>query len=447
MFTPPYTRVYSPHVSKLQQHIRASSLRHEPKRNGRHPGLLMKRFIVSTALLLAGLISAADARAQGGTAPSPSRFDLGAYAGGSWTSSWLEVKDQSFPVGFHPIFGAFATSWVQPRFGLRLHSGYIPATLPEPSETQLNADAIQDGRILNIWLYDLDLMYRPFAERVNAARWLSSMYFFAGGGGLTANVAGESDPRTFPEVDPTCVFPYSFNDACLSYNPEYATVGQGTLGAGLTLFPLTDRLGLFGELGLHVYDSPFHIRPNAAREPDACGEDCVGRDVLAFTPRLVAGLLVGTGGRRPPAPVLPPPPPPPPPPVPVEEPIRLCVLVNDVPRYVDATVAPETGDTSVVVNGERRPFAAVYPPGTYAESRPFFVNNEPVPFAGRRYVRFGLPRTVAPGDLTRIGEYQGVGLFAETGAANPPQFLYLPARPNCEYQPYQLEEEVRRVRG
>lgn len=395
-------------------------------------------FVFALALATA----AGDLFAQEAPVRRPSRFDLGVYAGGSWTSDWLEVKDVGFGIGYNPIFGGFGTAWAQPRFGVRLHGAYIPSELPQADE---EFQAVPDGRLLNVWLYDLDLMYRPFVERTDAPYWLSSVYLFAGGGGLTANVAGESSPEpTNPRRD--CVYPYTLSDACLSYDPSYATVGQGTLGAGVNLFPLTNRIGLFGELGLHVYDSPFHLFGNPARGDEECDVDCVGEDLLAFTPRLVAGVKLATGG-TPPAPVPPLLPPPPPPAVPVEEAVRVCVLVDDVPRYVDAVYLPATGDTVVSVAGMQRPFSEAYPAQGYAADQLFFINNEPVPFAGRRYVRYGLPRVVQPEEITRIGDYQGIGVFVETGAPTPPPILYLPARPACEYQPYQLEEEVRRVRG
>ena len=41
-------------------------------------------------------------------------------------------------------------------------------------------------------------------------------------------------------------------------SPGYATVGQGTLGLGVDLVSLSSMIGLFGELGAHIYDSPTH---------------------------------------------------------------------------------------------------------------------------------------------------------------------------------------------
>jgi hypothetical protein len=402
----------------------------------------VNRFLV---LMLAGAAvtaSVAPLHAQEVMERRASRFDAGVYAGGSWTSDWLRVRDQSFRIGYNPIFGGFATLWGQPRLGLRLHGAYIPSRLPQPSDpTQAQ---VQEGRILNLWFYDLNLMYRPWIERAELADWLAHVYFFAGGGGVTVNVAGDQSPQVANNPDRSCVFPYILGGACLPYSPT--TGAQGTLGAGTNLFQLTRNVGVFGELGVHIYDSPFQIRE--ANVDPLCPDECEARDLLAFTPRLVAGLRLAAGRPRPAPPVVVAPPPPPPP-LPVEERIRVCVLVDDLPRIVDATIQPATGDTVVVVNGERRPFGAVYPgdPSRLAAGAPFFLDNEPITFMNRRYVRFGVARLLGPGDINRAGEYRGYTVFAEPGAGAPPAVVYLPVRPNCEYQPYRLEQEVQRVRG
>jgi hypothetical protein len=75
------------------------------------------------------------------------------------------------------------------------------------------------------------------------------------------------------------------------------------------------------------------------------------------------------------------------------------------------------------------------------------VGGEPITVQGRRYLPFGVPRLLGPGEIVRTGEYRGYTVFTEPGAATPAAVVYLPVRPNCEYQPYQLEQEVLRVRG
>lgn len=75
----------------------------------------------------------------------------------------------------------------------------------------------------------------------------------------------------------------------------------------------------------------------------------------------------------------------------------------------------------------------------YAEKEPWFISDEPIVFEGGRYTKYGLPRTLAEHEVTRIGSLGRVGVFAEAGAsgAGMPDVLYLPVRPGGEFQPYQ----------
>lgn len=400
----------------------------------------MRAILVAALAMTLGVGSAAHAQEPLG----PSRFDLGVYGGGSWTTDWLDIHGAGFGFGVETVFGGFATYWTQPRFGLRLHGAYIPAELPRSETAQSLEVLIADGRPLNAWLYDLDLMLRPLAESENTDEWLRSAYLFVGGGGLTTNPAGEGD-----EIS-ECVFPYYTADACLPH--DASTVAQGTLGAGVGFIPLTDRVGAFGELGLHVYDSPFRVGGAQGFVPNPdCPDECVGDDGPVLTTRLVGGLALGRGRPVPEAFLLPLPPPPAVslPVARAERPLRLCVLVDGFPHYVDAFYLPESGDTVVVDAGSRRPFSAVYPVAAEgASEREWFVNDEPIYLMGRPYRKVGLPLVASTADFAPAGEYEGVPVFASAdGGESPPARVYVPAGDGCQLQPYQLEEELRRVRG
>lgn len=56
---------------------------------------------------------------------------------------------------------------------------------------------------------------------------------------------------------------------------------------------------------------------------------------------------------------------------------------------------------------------------------------------GVHYIKYGLPRPLRPGDVTRVGWYDGVALHAETGEKGVPEVLYLATGPGFEFQPYQ----------
>ncbi|HEX6368916.1 MAG TPA: outer membrane beta-barrel protein [Longimicrobium sp.] len=168
-----------------------------------------------------------------------------------------------------------------------------------------------------------------------------------------------------------------------------------------------------------------------------------------------AGLSLLLGGARPaPLPVPAPPPPPPPPPLPPPPPppppavmattINVCVVENGVLRNVQAQYTSATGDTTVA----GRPFGEAYPATapSYAAGAGWYIQGDAITLGGRRFVKFGLPRVVGVGELTRSGEYQGVPVFAEAGMARP-DVVYVAIRPGCEFQPYQTEVKSGAVRG
>ncbi|HEX2095400.1 MAG TPA: hypothetical protein VHG28_23590 [Longimicrobiaceae bacterium] len=393
----------------------------------------MKRLLASAltaAVVAAGTGSVAQAQEM--TGRRASLFDLGIYAGGAWTSSWFEIQDEGFQVGLSPIFGATATYWATPSFGVRLHGAYFPSSLPE-AETDIDGG---DNWPMNNWLYDLDLVFRPFFWNEGGGM-MSSMYFFLGGGGLTTNIAGNPTPPGgvgFP-----CVAAYRAAGVCLSQDPEYASVGQGVAGLGFDLFPLGTGMGVFGELAVHGYDSPAHVY-----------NEQISQDKFAFTPRAVLGLKFMFGGAEPEPVIVPPVVPPtipepvvPPPPATQE--MQVCVVQGNMLTTVTATYNPATGDTTVA-GGQR--FSEAYPATAgYAAGATWYINNDTITFNGQRYQRFGLSRVVGTTEVTRAGEFQGVGIFTETGATGTPEMIYVPVRPGCEFQPYQRVEAIRRVRG
>ena len=128
--------------------------------------------------------------------------------------------------------------------------------------------------------------------------------------------------------------------------------------------------------------------------------------------------------------------------------IRVCILQGGELQTVSATYRPATGDTVAMSGGRERAFAEAYPSERgYATRTGWFMNNRPVSFMDRSYVRVGLTRIIPSEELIRIGEYQGVPLFGEARTGSPPEVLYVPVRPGCEFQPFGLEETVRSPRG
>jgi hypothetical protein len=391
----------------------------------------MKKMVTSAlvaAAALAGTGVEADAQTGG-----PTVFDLGIYAGGSWTTSWFEIGDEGYQVGFGPIFGATATYWATPGFGVRLHGAYFPTQLPQ-GDSEAGFEDGNDEYVMNNYLYDLNLVFRPAFLSATVGSFLANPYLFLGGGGLTTNIAGL--PAARGGVGYPCVNTYRSAGVCLSQDPEYASVGQGNIGIGFDLLSLAG-LGVFGELAVHGYDSPAHVY-----------NENTAQDKFAFTPRASLGLKFGFGAAAPEEVIVPPVAPPPPPPAlpaaPEMQTIRVCVVEGTALREVEAMYNPATGDTTVAGQA----FATAYPATTgYAGGATWYINNEAITINRRRYVRFGLPRVVSPTDVTRTGEYQGVGVFTDASATGTPDVIYIPVRPGCEFQPFQYEVPARGVRG
>ncbi len=391
-----------------------------------------------------------------------SRFDLGVYVGGSVTSDWyrsrlVRVQDgettdaggeQSYRPGYAPVAGLTATYWATPVFGLRAHGAYAPMRQPFPADGTFDVFDEELGDRsryhINTYLYDLSLALRPFA--MNDARWLSGVYLWAGGGGVTANVAGDGNGLG-------CEANALSQGACLPYEVEHATVGQGTVGAGMDFFPVTNALSLFGELGFHIYDSPVHVGEGwlAPLVVPTGGTARIADDRTAVTGRLVIGLKALLGNQIEPLPVVVPAPLPTPEPVvpalPPTEDIRqinVCVVENGQLREVQAQYNATRGDTTV--NGQA--FSTAYPSTTgYAAGATWYINSDVITVGGQRYVKFGLPRVLGVNEVTRTTDFQGVPVFAETGATGTPDIIYVPVRTGCEFQPYQREQKVRNVRG
>ena len=395
------------------------------------------------------LLAAAALLALGTATPSSAQsrlgiFDLGIYGGGAVSTDWFEVRtglggdegdEEGYGPGLAPIFGATVGFFATPRFGLRLHFAYMPSRLfrtdqffqtgPDDDDIFFDED---DGWPLNNYFYDLDLVFRPFADPTGIASFLGASYLFIGAGGLTSDVAASRAG-------------FIGDDEGFADN----TVGQGTVGLGFNLIPITRNVGIFAELAAHGYDSPVHIRDDGIIDGDFGVEV---EDKFAVTTRLVAGLKFSFGGRDEPvafAPApLPPPPPPAPAPMPEMRSVRVCVVEGGQLREVDAMVDPATADTTV----DGRRFSDVYPSTIgYAGGQDFFIRNEPITVNRTRYVKFGLTRIVPASALAPAGTYQGVTVFRDASGTGTPEVLYVPVRSGCEFQTYQREQAVRGVRG
>jgi len=123
-------------------------------------------------------------------------------------------------------------------------------------------------------------------------------------------------------------------------------------------------------------------------------------------------------------------------------PTQLCLATGET---VTVYITPQ-GDTLV---GPRRVSVAqlgagVAFAGEYAAGRDWFVNDEPVTFEQREYLRSGGEVSLNCANIRRVGEFGGVPLFADANAQSPFERLYVPVRPGV-WQAYQTD--LARVRG
>jgi len=402
---------------------------------------LLKSALVAT-VVATGAVGVAQAQTMSNRRAS--QAELGIYAGGAYSTAWFSVpaggssRDGLHP-GLSPIFGAEAAYYFTPMVGLRVNGAYMPTKLPHVSGQSVNATGRQ-AYAVNNWIYDLDLVLRPWI--MSDGSMMSSMYAFLGGGGFTSVAHVPSVGNCFNNAG------YLAAGVCQPTAAKLGTVGQGTVGLGWDLFPLTSSIGLFTEAAVTGYDSPSHV------------VGTVADDKIAFTPRLVLGLKAAFGNLIPPAPVVVPPAPEPqplptpvPPPAPMPQDVNYCVIQNNTLSNVTVTYNPTSGDTTY--NGTA--VATAFPATTgYAGGATWFINNTAITFMGRRYEKLGLPRILGVSDVTGAGMYEGVPVFAENGAMPAPDargrqmgpdVIYIPVRPGCEFQPYQAAEIIKRVRG
>ncbi|HWK89543.1 MAG TPA: hypothetical protein VNP72_06090, partial [Longimicrobium sp.] len=205
----------------------------------------MKRLLTTA---LAALLVAGTAQAQDMVGRRAPLFDLGIYAGGAWSTDWFETGgEDGWAPELSPIFGLAATYYLTPTFGIRAHGAFMPQNLPENEDAGVDFDS---NWSVNGWLYDLDLVWRPFFW--SNPGMMGSTYLFVGGGGHTTNIAGEN-----PYPGCLGVAVWAANDICVTNRPSLSSTGMAVAGIGADLFPL-GPLGLFTELAVHGYDSPAH---------------------------------------------------------------------------------------------------------------------------------------------------------------------------------------------
>jgi hypothetical protein len=71
----------------------------------------------------------------------------------------------------------------------------------------------------------------------------------------------------------------------------------------------------------------------------------------------------------------------------------------------------------------------------YAAGAEWYERDEPIAFEGMHFLKYGLPRPLAEGEVERIGSLGRVALFVEAGFTRHAGILYVPVAAG-QYQPY-----------
>ena len=87
-------------------------------------------------------------------------------------------------------------------------------------------------------------------------------------------------------------------------------------------------------------------------------------------------------------------------------------------------------------------------PTTCLGNQSWYTGDSTINVDGRNWVKFGATETIAMDQLTQVGTYDGVPVYARSNARRPYRRVYLPlCTPDNTYQPYRPESEVRGTTG
>ena len=417
------------------------------------------------------------------------RGDLGINGGGSWYSPMLggdQIDNTNGDVRFRAgwLVGAQGTFWVTPRIGIRANGTYTDRALK-----QGNSFMGQDINLwndVNLWSGTGDLMFRfkqpaatyhtgetlPYIALGLGEKWISP----AGSGSFfTANPTLSTTTNGVPIDAATTV---GAAGPAFFLPKQHVLMGLAGLGADVRLAP---HVGLRLEAGDRIY------KPKVwAIAPGTTGFDFVTTNSNVNVSKTVhevyaqVGLHYLMGLASPPVVAVAPapaPPPPPPEPVVTTQNVDVCVVDPTSPgglRTVTAQFNPSTNDTTVMVNGTSMPLSQSVGNVTVASGQTWYVQGQPMIIGTGRsqvtYVSFGSARNIGASDLAYIGTINGMPVYANradvasltipatpgdinsnptlvTGLRNV-QVLYVPLTPTgCDFQPVQLQQQVRKVRG
>jgi hypothetical protein len=128
------------------------------------------------------------------------------------------------------------------------------------------------------------------------------------------------------------------------------------------------------------------------------------------------------------------------------DPIRVCVIKDNALTEILAYYDKNTGTTYVDRDGKLIKLEEAFPSGDeYSENKKWFINSDEIKCMGKTYVKYGLPRILGVNEIEKVGEYDKVNVYGETGGGDAPEIIYLPVKAGCEFQPYQVLYEDSKI--
>jgi hypothetical protein len=124
----------------------------------------------------------------------------------------------------------------------------------------------------------------------------------------------------------------------------------------------------------------------------------------------------------------------------------VCVIDRAAPSGLASLPAKiEDGGVVVFADGRVSALEEVHPVSMiagYAGREAWLTRGDPVPFSGASYVRTGGERRIGIELLDRVGEHEGILLFAGLEDPPPADALYIPTSPGCIFQAYVREDLI-----
>lgn len=125
----------------------------------------------------------------------------------------------------------------------------------------------------------------------------------------------------------------------------------------------------------------------------------------------------------------------------------ICVVDRTTTRGLRDLSAKRTpqGEVVLLVSNQIRPLDELHPVNLiagYAGRESWFTSGEIITHAGRRYSKYEGERRVPMEQVTQVGEYRAIPLYAGPGDSPPPA-VYVPVRAGCIFQAYIREDLLR----